>query len=78
MQIHHIFLEVNSNDADQIVPKKQVSMGKKYHNHTPQTNPWHHKEDAQNTYCPKISERQLKQSNQPSLPHPDDDLHFGQ
>ena len=47
-------------------------MIRKYHNHKPQTNPWHHEEEPQSTDCHKTSERQLKQSNQPSIPHQDD------
>ena len=41
--------------------KKQVSMIRKYHNHTLQTNPRHHEEEPQNTDCHKTSGRQLKQ-----------------
>ena len=47
-------------------------MIRKYHNHTPQTDPWHREEEPQNTDCHKASGRQLKQSNQLSLPHQDD------
>ena len=52
--------------------KKQVSMIRKCHNHTPQTNPRHREEEPQNTGCHKTSGRQLKQSNQLSFPHQDD------
>ena len=52
--------------------KKQVSLIRKYHNLTPQTNLRHCKEEPQNTDCHKTPERQLKQSNQLSLAHQDD------
>ena len=54
-----------------LCPKKQVSMIREYHNHTPQTNPRHREEEPQNTGCYKTSRRQLNQSNQISLPHQD-------
>ena len=47
-------------------------MIRKYHNHTLQTNPRNHEEEPQNTDCHKTSGRQLKESNQLSLPHQDD------
>ena len=47
-------------------------MIRKYHNHTPQTNPRHRKEEPQNIDCTKTPGRQLKQSNQLSLPHQGD------
>ena len=47
-------------------------MIRKCHNHTPQTNPRHREEEPQNTDRHKTSGRQLKQSNQFSLPHQDD------
>ena len=46
-------------------------MIRKYHIHTPQTNPMnpqYRKEKPQNTDCHKTSGRQLKQSNQLLLP----------
>ena len=46
-------------------------MIRKYHIHTPQTNPMnpqYRKENTQNTDCHKTSGRQLKQSNQLLLP----------
>ena len=43
-------------------------MIRKYHNQTLQTHQWHREEDPQNTNSHKTSERQLKQSNQLSLP----------
>ena len=52
--------------------KKQVSMIRKCHNHTPQTIPRHRKEEPQNSDCHKTSGRQVKQSNQVSLPHQND------
>ena len=48
--------------------KKQVSMIRKCHNHTLQTHPWHHEKERLNTISHKTSGRQLKQSNQLSLP----------
>ena len=42
------------------------------HNHTLQTNPRHREEEPQNTNSHKPPERQLKQSNQRSLPRQDD------
>ena len=49
---------------------KIVSMIRKYHNHKPQTTPWHRKEEPFNHH--ETPGRQIKQSNQPSLPHQDD------
>ena len=49
---------------------KIVSMIRKYHNHKPQTTPWHHEEELLNHH--KTPGRQIKQSNQLSLPHQDD------
>ena len=43
-------------------------MTKKYDTHTPQTRSRHREEEAQNINSHKTSGRQLKQSNQPSLP----------
>ena len=43
-----------------------------YHNHTLQTNQRHHEEKQQNSNSHKAPGRQLKQSNQLSLPHQDD------
>ena len=42
-----------------IVIKKKVSMIRKYHNHTLQTNPPHSKEELQTTYRNNTSVRQL-------------------
>ena len=39
--------------------ENQVSMIRKYHNHTLQTNPWHREEKTQTTYCQETSGRQL-------------------
>ena len=44
-------------------------MIRKYHNHKPQTTPWHGEEEPLNHETPG---RQIKQSNQLSLPHQDD------
>ena len=49
---------------------KKVSMIRKYHNHKPQTTPWHRKEEPLNHR--ETPGRQIKQSNQLSLPHQDD------
>ena len=40
--------------------KKQVSMNRKYHNHTLQTNTWYREEEQQNTNIHKTSGTQLK------------------
>ena len=47
-----------------------MSMLRKYCNHTRQTNPGHREESPQNSN--NTAERQLKQSNQLSLPRQDD------
>ena len=49
---------------------KIVSMARKYHNHKPQTIPLHCEEEPLNHH--KTQGRQIKQSNQLSLPHQDD------
>ena len=43
---------------------------RKYHNHKPQTTPWHREEEPLNHH--ETPGRQIKQSNQLSLPHQDD------
>ena len=48
-------------------------MIRKYHNHTLQTNTRHCEQEPQNTNSYKTSGRQLKQSNQLSLPLLDED-----
>ena len=48
------------------------SMIRIYHNHTLQTNPWHHEEEPQNTHSNKTSPKQWKQSNQLYPPRQDD------
>ena len=45
-------------------------MIREYHNHKPQTAPWHRKEEPLNRHV--TPERQIKQSNWLSLPHKDD------
>ena len=45
-------------------------MIRKYHNHKPQTTPWHREEKPLNHH--ETPGRQIKQSNQLSLPHQDD------
>ena len=45
-------------------------MIRKYHNHKPQTTPWHPEEEPLNQH--EAPGRQIKQSNQLSLPHQDD------
>ena len=47
-----------------------VSMIRKYHNHKLQTSPWHREEEPLNHH--ETPGRQIKQSNQLSLPHLDD------
>ena len=44
-------------------------MIRKYHNHKPQTTPWHREEEPLNHH--ETPGRQIKQSNQLSLPHQD-------
>ena len=45
-------------------------MIRKYHNHKLQTSPWHREEELINHH--ETPGRQIKQSNQLSLPHQDD------
>ena len=45
-------------------------MIRKYHSHKPQTIPWHREEELLNYH--DTPGRQIKQSNQLSLPHQDD------
>ena len=45
-------------------------MIRKYHNHKPQTSPWHRAEEPHNHH--ETPGTQTKQSNQLSLPHQDD------
>ena len=45
-------------------------MIRKYHNHKPQTTPWHREEERLNHH--ETPGGQIKQSNQFSLPHQDD------
>ena len=45
-------------------------MIRKYHNHKLQTTSWHREEEPLNHH--ETPGRQIKQSNQPSLPHQDD------
>ena len=47
-----------------------MRMIRKYHNHKPQTTPWHREEEPLNHH--ETPGRQIKQSNQLSLPHQDD------
>ena len=41
-----------------------------YHNHKPQTTPWHREEEPRDDH--ETPGRQIKQSKQRSLPHQDD------
>ena len=50
--------------------KNSKSMIRKYHNHKLQTTPWHREEKLLNHH--ETPGRQIKQSNQFSLPHQDD------
>ena len=43
---------------------------REYHNHKPQTTPWHREEEPLNHH--ETPGGQIKQSNQLSLPHQDD------
>ena len=45
-------------------------MIRKCHNHKPQTTPWHYEEEPLKYH--ETPGRQIKQSNQLSLPHQDD------
>ena len=45
-------------------------MSRKYHNHKPQTNPWHQEEEQHNHH--ETPRRKNKQSNQLYLPRQDD------
>ena len=45
-------------------------MIRKYHNHKPQTTPWHRKKEPLNRH--ETPERQIKQISQLPLPHQDD------
>ena len=45
-------------------------MIRKYHNHIPQTTPWHREEEPPNHH--ETPRRQIRQSNQLSLSHQDD------
>ena len=54
----------------QLYLSKIVSMIRKYHNHKLQTTPWHCEEEPLNHH--ETPGRQIKQSNQLSLPHQDD------
>ena len=47
-----------------------MSMIRKYHNHKPKTTPWHREEEPLNHH--ETPGRQIKQSNQLSLPNQDD------
>ena len=47
-----------------------MSLIGKYHNHKPQTTPWHREEEPLNHH--ETPGRQIKQSYQLSLPHQDD------
>ena len=47
-----------------------MSLIRKYHNHKPQTTLWHCDEEPLNHH--ETTERQIKQSNQLSVPHQDD------
>ena len=49
-----------------------MSIIRKYHNHTLQTNPRQCDEETPNIYSNKTPGRKLKQSNQPSLSRQDD------
>ena len=50
----------------------KVSMTRKFQNYTLQTNSWHREVETQNMNIHMASGRQIKQSNQSSLPQHDD------
>ena len=63
-------LNLNLVPSFAVYEKKKVSMIRKYHNHKPQTTLWHREEEPLNYH--ETPGRQIKQSNQISLPHQDD------
>ena len=62
--------EITGSTVNNVYLGKIVSMVRKYHNHKPQTTPWHRKEEPLNHH--ETPGRQIKQSNQLSLLHQDD------
>ena len=75
-RVKHGFVTVIKNGAfyirlySYIKFSKIVSKIRKYHNHKPQTTPWHREEEPINHH--ETPGRQIKQSNHLSLPHQDD------
>ena len=61
---------MSSEKALKHLKSKIVSMIRKYHNHKLQTTPWHREEEPLIHH--ETPGRQIKQSNQLSLPHQDD------
>ena len=59
-----------ASSSEPLKPLKIVSMIRKYHNHKRQTTPCHREEEPLNHH--ETPGRQIKQSNQLSLPHQDD------
>ena len=51
-------------------PKIVVNVIRKYHNHKPQTTPWHREDEPLNNH--ETPGRQIKQSSQLPLPQQDD------
>ena len=49
-------------------------MIRKYHNHKPQTTPWYYEEESLNHH--ETPGRQIKQSNQLSLPHKSESFRY--
>ena len=67
-----VSLSKNINSSLELVqPRKIVSMIRKYHNHKLQTTPWHREEEPLNHH--ETPGRQIKQSNQLSLSHQEED-----
>ena len=57
-------------DVSDSLHKQQASTTRKHHNHKPQKTPRHREEELLNHH--ETQGRQIKQSNQLSLPHQDD------
>ena len=62
--------DIYIDDIRSALLPKIVSMIRKYHNYKLQTTPWHREEEPLNHH--ETPGRQIKQSNQLSLPHQDD------
>ena len=79
MQMQQYFSNVEYYETDRHAERERereagtldiVSMIRKYHNYKMQTNPWHREEEPNNNH--ETPGRQIKQSNQLSLPRQND------